>query len=113
MGKFENDIPVYLSQLDASIEAHEHKAVQLEREITRLQQPEHNCDCEYCDEQNEVPYNAEELVEEMQPELDELVAELSQMKLTRGRLIRHANAYGVRIVESTPHKKLVRSLRGL
>lgn len=80
MGNFENNIPTSITQLEAQI-----KILWTERNSLNWG---HDCDCEYCSEQEVVPSETEEKSQE----IDQKIADIKTMIK---RLKRHAVVNGV------------------
>lgn len=90
MGKFEQNIPKMVDELDAKIE-------KLEWSKRDINVYGHDCDCEYCDREGE---GADENGEEKIAKIDQ---EIKDIQLSRKRLIAHADAHGIKY--ATPKRK--------
>lgn len=90
MGKFEQNIPKMIDELDDKIDAkHRERSFGIDWG--------HECDCEFCDRDGD---DADPEAEQKAAAID---AEIAEMNATRRRLIAHADLHGIKY--ATPKKK--------
>lgn len=85
MGNFEKNIPMYIGQLEAEMG-------QLSRQKYDLDWG-HECDCEFCDESQDIPEGTQETA-------DELEAQIKSKALMITRLKEHARIHGIIILDN-------------
>jgi hypothetical protein len=84
VGNFERNIPIFLGNIDEEI-------LQLSRDRHSLDWG-HECDCEFCDRDQDIP-------EETEKAADEIDAKVKDLHLLKKRLVAHAKVHGIKLPE--------------